>query len=67
LPEVGNRIQPPKRCVLKHKQKDILDKDKTMDNVQERNICTKLRPCFVINKYDPSSVALSSVAKTALS
>jgi hypothetical protein len=26
--------------VLKEKQDDILDKDKTMDNAQKRNICT---------------------------
>jgi hypothetical protein len=37
LPDDGNRIQSPKRCVLKYKQDDIFDKDKTMDNVQERN------------------------------
>jgi hypothetical protein len=34
------RIQSQKRCVLKYKQDDILDKDETMDNVQERNNCT---------------------------
>jgi hypothetical protein len=42
LPEGGDRIQSPKRCDLKHKQDDILDKDQTMDNVQEPNICTNL-------------------------
>jgi hypothetical protein len=30
-------------CVFKHKQDDILDKDTTMDNVQERNICSERR------------------------
>jgi hypothetical protein len=40
LPEDGDRIQSPKRCDLKDKEDDILDEDKTMDNVQKRNICT---------------------------
>jgi hypothetical protein len=31
--------------VLKHEQDDILDKDETMDNVQERNICNK---CIIV-------------------
>jgi hypothetical protein len=35
-----DRIQFPKRYVLKQKQDDILNKDKTIDNVQKRNICT---------------------------
>jgi hypothetical protein len=30
----------PKRCVLKDKQNDVSNKDKTMDNVQKHNICT---------------------------
>jgi hypothetical protein len=34
LPEDGDRIQFPKRCVLKEKQDDISNKDKTMDNVK---------------------------------
>jgi hypothetical protein len=37
-PEDGDRIQSPKRCVLKEKQDDILNKDETLDNVQKRNI-----------------------------
>jgi hypothetical protein len=41
LPEDGDRIQSPKRCALKKKRNDILDKNKTMDNVQKRNICKK--------------------------
>jgi hypothetical protein len=40
LPEDGDRIQSPKRCVLKNKQNGVLDKDKTMDNAQKHNICT---------------------------
>jgi hypothetical protein len=32
-------MQSPKRCDLKEKQDGILDKDKTMNNVQKRNIC----------------------------
>jgi hypothetical protein len=40
LPEDGDRIQSPKRYVLKEKQDDVLDKDKTMDNVRKRSICT---------------------------
>jgi hypothetical protein len=40
LPEDGDRIQSPKRCVLKDKQDDVLDKDKRMNNVQKHNICT---------------------------
>jgi hypothetical protein len=39
LPEDGDRIQSPKRCVLKYKEDDVLDKDRRMDNVQEHNIC----------------------------
>jgi hypothetical protein len=41
LPEDGDRIQSPKR-VLKHKQDDVLDKDKKMDNVQTCSICTNV-------------------------
>jgi hypothetical protein len=37
-----DRIQSPKRCVLKDKQGGVLDKDKTMDSVQKRNICTNV-------------------------
>jgi hypothetical protein len=32
FPEDGDRIQSPKRCVLKNK-------DRTMDNVQKHHIC----------------------------
>jgi hypothetical protein len=39
LPEDGDRIQSPRRCVMKNKQDGVLDKDRTMDNVQEHNIC----------------------------
>jgi hypothetical protein len=35
-------MQSPKRRVLKEKQGNILDKDKTMDNVHKRNIFTNL-------------------------
>jgi hypothetical protein len=35
-------IHSPKRHVLKDKQDDMLDEDKTMDNVQKRNICTNV-------------------------
>jgi hypothetical protein len=38
LPEDGDRIRSPKRYILKEKQDDILNKDKTMNNVQRRNI-----------------------------
>jgi hypothetical protein len=31
-----------RNVVLEHKQNDILDKDEMMDNVQERNICSKM-------------------------
>jgi hypothetical protein len=34
----GDRVQSPKRCVLTNKQDSVLDKDKTMDNVQKHNI-----------------------------
>jgi hypothetical protein len=37
----GDRIQSPKRCVLKYKQ-DILVKDEMMDDVQELNKYTNL-------------------------
>jgi hypothetical protein len=40
LPEDGERVQSRKR-VLKKKIGRSLDKDKTMDNVQKHNICTK--------------------------
>jgi hypothetical protein len=39
LPEDGDRIQFPKRCVFKEKRDGVLNKDKTMGNVQKRNIC----------------------------
>jgi hypothetical protein len=39
LPEDGDRIQSPKRCVLKYKQDGVLDADRTMDNVHKHNIC----------------------------
>jgi hypothetical protein len=44
LPEDGDRIQSPKRCVLKDKHEGVLDKDKTMDNVQKRHICKNKSP-----------------------
>jgi hypothetical protein len=37
LPEDGDRIQSPKR-VLKNKEDYVLDKGKSMDNVQKHNI-----------------------------
>jgi hypothetical protein len=40
LPEDGDRIQSPKRCILKYKQDGVLDKNRTMDNVQKHNICS---------------------------
>jgi hypothetical protein len=46
LPEVGNRIHSPKRCVLKDKQDNVLDKGRMMDNVQKHNIFTGI---FVSN------------------
>jgi hypothetical protein len=42
LPDDGDRIQSPKRYVLKYKQDDILHKDETMDNIRERNGCKNL-------------------------
>jgi hypothetical protein len=42
LPEDGDRIQSPKRRVLKYKQEDVLDKNRTTDNVQKHNICTNV-------------------------
>jgi hypothetical protein len=44
-------IQSPKRCVLKEKQDDILDKDKTMNNVQKRNICTNVPSSETFRSY----------------
>jgi hypothetical protein len=35
-------IQFPKHCVLEDKQDNLSDKDKTIDNVQKRNICTNV-------------------------
>jgi hypothetical protein len=49
--EDGDRIQFPKRCVLKHKQDDILGKDEMTDNVQERNICTNLPSSQTFRSY----------------
>jgi hypothetical protein len=42
-----------KRCVLKNKQDGVLDKGKTMDNVQKHNICTG-----VLNVYIPLRISL---------
>jgi hypothetical protein len=41
LPEDGDRIQSPKLYVLKYKQDGVLNKNRTMDNVQKHNICNK--------------------------
>jgi hypothetical protein len=41
LPEDGDRIHSPKRCVLKNKQAGVLDKDKMMDNIQKQ-FCTNV-------------------------
>jgi hypothetical protein len=38
----GDGILSPKSCVLKNKQDGVLDKDRTMDNVQKHNICTNV-------------------------
>jgi hypothetical protein len=40
-----DRASPYLRCVLKEKQDDVSDKDKTMDNVQKRNICVNFFFC----------------------
>jgi hypothetical protein len=49
LLEDGDRIQFPKRCVLKEKQGDVLYKDKMMDNIQKHNIWTiKLSRRYVL-------------------
>jgi hypothetical protein len=40
-----------RNVVLKHTQDDILDKDETMDNVQERNICTNLPSSQTFRSY----------------
>jgi hypothetical protein len=48
LPEDGDRIQSPKRYILKKKKTNknvFLDKDRTMDNVQQNNICNKRNLC----------------------
>jgi hypothetical protein len=36
----GDGIQSTKRCVLKYIQDGVLDKNRTMANVQKHNICT---------------------------
>jgi hypothetical protein len=46
LPEDRDRIQSPKRCVLKNKQDNVLDKDKTKSNIQKRNILTIIEYSF---------------------
>jgi hypothetical protein len=43
LPEDGGRIQSPIRYVLKNKQDGVLDKDRTMDNVQKHSISDRDR------------------------
>jgi hypothetical protein len=45
-------VQSPKSCVLKYKQDGVLDKNRTMDNVQKHNTCTFLRQPSVV---DPKS------------
>jgi Zn-finger protein len=42
LPEDGDRIQSPKRCVLKNKEDGVSDIKRTMDNVQKHNIYTNV-------------------------
>jgi hypothetical protein len=42
VPIFGDRTQSPKRFVLKHKQGDVLYKNRTMDNVQKHNIHTNV-------------------------
>jgi hypothetical protein len=36
---------------MKGKQDDVLDKDKTMNNVQERNICTNVPSSQTFRSY----------------
>jgi hypothetical protein len=50
-PKDGNRIQSPKGCVLKNKQDGVLDKDKTMDNVQKHSICTNVPSSQTFRSY----------------
>jgi hypothetical protein len=38
LPEETDRIQSPEHSVLKYKQDGVLDKNRTVDNVQKFNI-----------------------------
>jgi hypothetical protein len=40
--KTGDRIQSPKRCVMKYKQYGVLDKNMTMDDVQKHNIYTNV-------------------------
>jgi hypothetical protein len=51
LPEDGDRIQSPRRCVLKNKEDGVLDQDKTMANVQEHNICTNVPSSQTLRSY----------------
>jgi hypothetical protein len=44
-------VQSLKHCVLKHKQDNIWDKNKTMDNVKERDICTNLPSSQTFRSY----------------
>jgi hypothetical protein len=43
-------MQSPKRCVFKNKQDDVLDENKTMDNVQKRNIYTVIMCLMYMKK-----------------
>jgi hypothetical protein len=47
LPEDGSRIQSTKRCVLTYKQDGVLDKNRTVVNVQKHNICTNAFVCLI--------------------
>jgi hypothetical protein len=51
LPEDGDRIQSPKRCVLKYKQDGFLDKIRAMDNAQGLNICTNVPTLQAFRTY----------------
>jgi hypothetical protein len=44
----GDRIQYPKRCVMKYKQDGVLDKNRTMYNAQKPNICTNVITIIII-------------------
>jgi hypothetical protein len=63
LPEDGERIQSPKRCVLKYKQDGVLDKSRTMDNVHKVSNCINVPSLRTFKSYLGCGVGRKSSRK----